>query len=604
MVLGSLGTVLAYSLVAEDKTAEGLNAAQSRIQGISKAAGIGGAAMTGIGAAMLVASEEVNSAYHDIQIGTGATGEALNELRGSFDNIYGSIPAGADAVGGAIANLNTYTGATGETLEDLTTKVLNVSRMMGEEGVGNAAAYGQMLNQWGLSAEEGANKMDGMFAVCQKTGLGFGELVTELNKYGPVLQNAGYSTEEAADLFGQLNTAGIDVSRVMPGLNKSFRTWADEGKNGQEELAKVVDEMKNAETSADALNIATNTFGAEGAQRLLTAVNQGAFELEALGVVSGETSGLINQTADETLLLSDKLGMMKDNAMATLAPFEGLGTALTVVGPGMMALSQIGPAIAAVKGMGLAMKGLSLSMLAPPMGVVIAVVGIVVALALLEQKFGIISKAAALVSEAFGKLVSWLKETFMTTVEKVRDIIGAVSDKAVLLLGPIGLVYYAFEHWQEILELVTGAFGSIIEYITGLYSKFKEMGENLVKYLIEGVKKKINDLKNLISGALKDVRDLFPFSPAKTGPLAVLPDWESYITAPMKKVSISPDMIFEKAFVPGAVASAGSASGGPASGGASTINYNTITISGNYIKDDYDVERIADTMMRKLDNLR
>src|SRR5690606_41423833 len=49
-----------------------------------------------------------------------------------------------------------------------------------------------------------------------RSGIGLNELIGQVNTYGSVLQNAGFSMEESAVLFGQLNQGGIAVSRIMP----------------------------------------------------------------------------------------------------------------------------------------------------------------------------------------------------------------------------------------------------------------------------------------------------------------------------------------------------------------------------------------------------
>ena len=594
-MLGSLGAV-SYDIISKDKTKTGLDSAsagakkgESAVKSMSStvqkhSVAIGGA-MTGAGIAIIASSEAINSAYYDIQIGTGATGEALKDLKVTFDDVYGTIPASAEDISGAIAALNTHTAATGPILEEMTTKVLNVSRMMGENGVKNADLYGQALNQWGLTAEQGTEKMDFLFKVCQDTGIGFGELISQLNTYGPVLQNAGFTTEESAKLMGELNGAGISVSRVMPGLNKSFRDWAKEGKNSQKELKRLVKEIKNTEDSTEALNLASETFGAEGAQRLLVAIKQNAFELENLGDTTEVTANLINETADSTLLLTDKLKMMKDKAMATVAPFEGVGAALTAIGPVMMSLNMLMPIFAGIQS-GTLIPSLiahavaAWAAVAPYLAIIAPIVAVVAILYVLEKKYGIVTKAVKMLTEGIKELTDWFRDKLAAAFDKVKPMldkfgdkllfllgpIGAIiyafknwreildllwdkldifrnklqsvrdgtetlsdsihkltdwlrnklavahnivkyamdkfGDKLLFLLGPIGAVIYAFKNWREILDIVKDKLNSVIGYIEGLYDKFKNLGKKLIEYLVNGIKEKIEDVKNAFGDAL------------------------------------------------------------------------------------------------------
>ena len=77
---------------------------------------VAGAAVTAFAA---VAGRDFDAAKTTIVQGTGATGEALDGLLASFQNLAGTI-SGADnqAVAGAVADLNTTFGVTGPALEE------------------------------------------------------------------------------------------------------------------------------------------------------------------------------------------------------------------------------------------------------------------------------------------------------------------------------------------------------------------------------------------------------------------------------------------------------------------------------------------------------
>mgnify|MGYP001279734561 FL=1 len=196
--------------------------------------------IVGLGTAAFAAADQVDKAYRNIQVGTGATGDALDGLKESFDEVFTAVPDSADAVSNALATINTLTGSTGDTLEDLTKSVLDASRTLGEDGVANSEAFGQAMKQWQIPAEEGTQQLDHLYKLTQDYGVGLGELSGQLTTYGSVLNNAGFSMAESAELMASLESNGISVSRVMPGLNKAFRNWAAEGKNSREELAKIV----------------------------------------------------------------------------------------------------------------------------------------------------------------------------------------------------------------------------------------------------------------------------------------------------------------------------------------------------------------------------
>ncbi|MGP4074133.1 phage tail tape measure protein [Piscibacillus sp. B03] len=273
------------------------------------------------GGLALGAADKVEQAYRDIRVGTGATGEALDELEKSFDNVFTSVPDGAEQVAGALANLNTFTGATGSVLEGLTKRVLDVSRLLKEDATQNAQSFGEALKQWQLPAEQGADVLDYMYKLTQDYGIGLGELNSQLTNYGSVLNNAGFEMDEAAHFMASLESNGIAVSRIMPGLNKAFRNWADEGKNSREELENVVETIAETEDKQKALSLATEAFGAEGAQRLMTAIRNRAIPaFDELGEGAEDAKGSIEETADETKTIGEEFAELKNTTMTSLRP--------------------------------------------------------------------------------------------------------------------------------------------------------------------------------------------------------------------------------------------------------------------------------------------
>lgn len=91
------------------------------------------APLAGIGAAGFAAANELDKAYKTIRNGTGATGEALEDLKGNFKNVFTNVPESAEEVSTALADLNTRTGLTGEALEQAAEQFLTLGRVSGED---------------------------------------------------------------------------------------------------------------------------------------------------------------------------------------------------------------------------------------------------------------------------------------------------------------------------------------------------------------------------------------------------------------------------------------------------------------------------------------
>src|SRR5690606_30944829 len=201
------------SLSRTDQQAGGLASRLGSMIGTAAkwAAGIGTAAGA-VGAAFYRLGSGFDEAFDTIAIGTGATGEALQGLQEDFKAVFSEIPVDMGTAATAIADLNTLTGETGESLQEMTKRVLEASRLLGEDGTQNAKLFGQALQQWQTDAEDAPLVMDKLFKVTQDYAIGLGDLMTQLNKFGPVMQNAGFSAEETSEFFGMLNAAGIQVT--------------------------------------------------------------------------------------------------------------------------------------------------------------------------------------------------------------------------------------------------------------------------------------------------------------------------------------------------------------------------------------------------------
>lgn len=313
-----------WQLSAEDaeRATRDLENAQKLLLGT--AAAVAGAVVAG-GGALFALGDEFHKVGASIQIATGASGDALAGLEDSARSLAENVPVDFQTAADAIGTLNTYTGASGESLDRLSQQVLQASHMLGEDGVANAQAFGQALNQWSMDADEGADTMDGLFRITQDYGIGMQPLIGGLNQYSAALQNAGYSMEDAAILMGSLDKAGVPAAQAMGGLSKAFANWTKKGKDAKAELGDLVERLKNAEEGSEEFAEATEIFGARSAPTLINAIKNGSFVLEDFDSALGDTSGLIAKTAFETQSFGDVFQMFRSRMKNA---FEPVATAI------------------------------------------------------------------------------------------------------------------------------------------------------------------------------------------------------------------------------------------------------------------------------------
>jgi len=88
---------------------------------------------------------------------------------------------------------------------------------------------------------------------------------------------------------------------------------------------------------------------------------------------------------------------------------------------------------------------------------------------------------------------------------------------------------------------VQGVFSSMFSSIQGLIGStaggFYNAGANIITSMVNGIVAAAGGIVTAIGNALNRVRALFPFSPAKEGPLADTPNWGSWMSQGMEKAA-------------------------------------------------------------------
>lgn len=465
---------------------------------MGKLAAAGGAALVGAaaagGAAAFKLGQDFDKAYDTIAVGTGATGEQLSGLKQSFKNVVSDIPTDFATASSAIADLNTMTGATGPVLDKLSKSVLEASRLLGEDGAANAKVFGQALTQFQVPADQGASMMDKLFVVTQKYGVGLSDLTGQLTTYGSVMQNAGFSMSETAVFFGQLNKAGIATSRLMPGLNKAFRTWAAEGKNSRTELQKVITRMQEAGSETEALSIATETFGAEGAQRMTTAVRTGAISLDELTAALDGSEGAVARTAEQTESFGEKWQKIKNKVLTGLEPLAT--RVFDAVGKGMDWVSETSERL---------MPKLQALWERFTSG------GVTVGDAVDSIKTFLGDAIAFIKSEVIPAIRNFYERN-RDTFEQIKSTIKTVMDAVKSIIKTvIGVVKAIWDRWGEhIMAGVKQAFDAIMQTIRGAMKVIEGIIETVTAIIKgdwsaawDGIKKVLSGALTMITGAIK-----------------------------------------------------------------------------------------------------
>ncbi len=470
---------------------KGLQKASARSQGILSSLGINGkkALVGGIAAGGAIAAK----ALFDIGVmaqemealivkGTGASGDALADLVQSSKDVLATVPDSSDVVAGALADVNTFFGQTGDQLEDSTELFLDFARLTGIDVTQSVAAMDAAMTQFGDSNSIDENLGD-LARISQASGIEMGKLQEQMATFGPVFANAGFTLEETAAVMGQLKLAGIDMTRVGPALNSFFRKTADAGEDPRKAIEDVTTAIMNSSDTTEALNIATTAFGAEGAQRMVSAIRSGNFDLENFNGLMGDGAGVVDAQTAATESFGDKWNTIKNQVFVKIMPLaEKLFDVL------MKGMDDIGPMVAKVVAWFKADLWPEIQTVMSEIAIVIA--DVVATVTEIWDRWGEDIMAVARVAFDF------IMETVQATLRIIKGIFNTFAG---LLTGDWSRM------WEGIKDIVGGVFDRILAQIravpaliSALWPMFKVAGVALGRGIMNGIKSGLSSIVGFV----------------------------------------------------------------------------------------------------------
>lgn len=308
LVVKVVGDVASYSAAIQQSQSMTDTFTSRAMTGLSSMGGAivvgamatGAAAVTGLGAAAWNAGEQIDEAMDIVQIGTGASGDALEGLRGTFEDVFSSTPTDANLAATAISELNTRLGLTGPMLGQNSTQLLNMSRLLGGDVQANAGLFARVVGDWNVPLEENSLLMDKIFTASQLTGVGVETLMGNVVQFGAPMRNMNFSLDEAISLFAKWEKEGVNAELVMGSLRIAAGQFARDNIPLRQGLDETFESIKNASDESEALSIAMGVFGARAAGDMSAAIREGRFDIDDMVAALGSAEGKIEDTAAAT----------------------------------------------------------------------------------------------------------------------------------------------------------------------------------------------------------------------------------------------------------------------------------------------------------------
>lgn len=528
------------------------------------------APIVGVGAAAIAAFNEVDSGLDIIITKTGASGEALYSMQKSMEDVATSIPTDFETAGAAVGEVNTRFGLMGDDLTELSGQFVKFAQLNGTDVPGSIDKVQASMAAFGIETKDAGMILDILNKAGQDTGVNLDALSSVLTTNSTVLKEMGFDFNQSAGFIANLNKNGIDASAVMAGLKKALQNATKEGKPLDQALAELQTSLTSATDSTEAMQLATELFGAKAGPQLAAALQEGRISLdESANSITGWGNS-VSTTFDATLDPPDQLKITLNELKIVGADLGG--TMLEMLVPALQSLSEtvksardawntlddgqkktivtIGGAIAVIGPLVVALGsviGAIGTIVTTVGGAVTAIGGLSAAFTAAGGVAGILSTAGGVLAGVFAALVSPIGLAIAAVAAITAAGVLLYQNWDIIKAKAAELAAEAKAKWEEIKTNITNAvtsarqaveekFGAIktkiSEVATAVKTTLQELpkqalqwGKDLIQNFIDGIKSKYESVKTTIKGVANVVKDRIGFSEPKTGPLS---DFHTY----------------------------------------------------------------------------
>ena len=444
-----------------------------------------------VAAAATAAFNDVDEGMDIIVKKTGATGQALEDLEQRAQNIATTIPTSFATAGAAIGEVNTRFDLTGDELEALALKFIQFADLNDTDVGSSIDSVQAAMAAFGVSTEKAGNVLDILNKAVQDSGTDVNTLTSDLVNNAAALQEMGFRITGATGFLASLSKNGLDSSTVLAGMKKALQNATKQGLTMDQALAKMQKSILNAGSEMEAMQIATDLFGAKSAPAIVKALRDGRLSFDEWANTVRGAGNSVEKTFE-----------------ATIDPIDEFKTALNelkIVGMELVeaAAPLIKELVEMLKSMFEQLRewwgGLSpyaqetiikLAAIAAAVGPVLVVVGKLISL------FGALLSPAGLVIAAIGALVAGFVHLWNTSEEfrlfwlnlweRIKDIAVKVKDALV-------------KAWKSATETASKLWTGLKDTLVGVWDGIKEKAKSVWEGITNTVKTAIEKIKSFFS---------------------------------------------------------------------------------------------------------
>jgi TP901 family phage tail tape measure protein len=271
--------------------------------------------------AVLKAGVDVDNGMDAIRIATGATGKPLQALEADFKAVGASVPNSLAEVGQALGAVAARTNLTGAPLQALTTRLLTLSRIMGQDVQQTITTTTRLFGDWGVATRDQAKTLDLLARAHQASNISLGELTRQLVQFGAPLRTVGFNLDQSVALFAKWHKEGVNAAQIATSIRIAISRMINAGvKDVPAAFQQAIRAIQAAKTPADQLALSFKLFGARAGTDMARAIREGRFAIGDLVKTLEQGKGTILDTAKQTDDFKEKFGQLKNAVELTLDP--------------------------------------------------------------------------------------------------------------------------------------------------------------------------------------------------------------------------------------------------------------------------------------------
>ncbi len=498
------------------------------------------------GAAALYTSVNFDDSMQKVRAMSGATGEQFEALRKQAMDLgrttrYSASEAAEGMSFLAMAGFNVT-----EIMESMPA-MLDLAAA-GAIDLGTAADIASnILTGFNLSTSEAVRVADLMAAAASSSNTDIIQLGEAMKYVAPIAAGAGMSIEETTAIIGMLSDAGIQGSMAGTTLRQAISSLisptgeaakilekygivATDAAGNMVPFADILDQLQTSGmTTAEMMEV----FGARAGPGMVALVSQGSdalrdftTELENSGGAARDMAEIMEsgpggafRTLKSTLedlmiqfgdIIADAIMPFMDVLRNLISWFSNLDDSTkkiivviagvaAAIGPVLIAIGLLVSAIGSIITIIPALTaGLTLIAAHP---IVLAITAIIAVLVILEKKFGIITKAAEVLSDAWKWLNDKVISPFVEWIKKATDGVDWFGAAMKILLGPIGWVKEAMNilgiSWSDVWDSMTAVMASAVRFIEGIFESVINSFKFMANLVISGLNVMIRAMNSL-----------------------------------------------------------------------------------------------------------